>query len=112
VDVSALALSSGHQNQFFFALQGRPVAPILAKFSMERSTPPCHILPKLVHRWEHKAPIKKTENFTKFYNINAPQGRFPCSISTKLSACTWSAFRHWCLKYGRIRSRGSEVIGV
>jgi len=76
----------------------------------QRSTPPCQILPKSVHGWGRKTP--KTENFTKFWNINAPQGHFPCSISTKLSACMRSAFPDWCLHFGRNRSHGSEVIGV
>jgi len=53
----------------------------------------------------------KTENFTKFCNINASQGRFPCSISTKRLVCMWSAFPD-CLKFGRIVSWDSEVIGV
>jgi len=54
----------------------------------------------------------KTGNFTEFWNINATQGRFPCSISTKLSASMRSAFPDWCLKFGRITSRVSKVIGV
>ena len=83
--------------------------------NLARSTPPCQILPKSVHDSMSggvSPPPNKTENFTKFWNINALQWCFPCSISTKLSACTRSAFADWCLKFGRIRSRVSKVIGV
>ena len=52
----------------------------------------------------------KSENFTKFWTIKCPA--FARFISTVLSACMQSAFHDWCLKIGRIRSRGFEVNGV
>ena len=46
------------------------------------------------------------------WNINAPQGRIPCTIFTKFAEFVPHFRMRWVLKFGWICSRGYGVMGV
>ena len=92
------------------APEGRHVAPIGMKFDVEESTHPRQISPQSVQGWGFAAP--NTENFTKFRNINTPQGHIHWAIFTRFSSFIGSCMFNQVLKFGRIRSISFGVLWV
>ena len=68
---------------FFFAPQGRHVAPINVKFGTESLLPHAKFHVYRTDMWEYSPKTVKTTNFGHKF---APQGRLVCTIFTKFSA--------------------------
>ena len=90
-----------------FPPQGRQTLHRWGWNSAWRSPPPCHISP---HRCNDKGVGPKNWNFysdlTEIWNINAPQGRIPCTIFTKFREFVPHFRMCWVLKFGWILLKG------
>ena len=98
-------------------MQGRHVAPMGAKFGMEKGTEVPLLHAKFhPHRCNDKGVGPQNLNFysdlTEMWNINAPHWRIPCAIFTKFAEFVPHFRMRWVLKFGWICSRGYGVMGV